>query len=74
MVAIPRSDYEILDDWGGGATIGLGGTASNTIVADDVFVPAHLSGALRLEGLRDAPRRARSASSCTATRCIWRGR
>ena len=41
MVAIPRSDYEILDDWGGGATIGLGGTASNTIVADDVFVPAH---------------------------------
>jgi 3-hydroxy-9,10-secoandrosta-1,3,5(10)-triene-9,17-dione monooxygenase len=43
MVAIPRSDYEILDDWGGGATIGLGGTASNTIVADDVFVPAHLA-------------------------------
>jgi 3-hydroxy-9,10-secoandrosta-1,3,5(10)-triene-9,17-dione monooxygenase len=43
MVAIPRSDYEILDDWGGGATIGLGGTASNTIVAEDVFVPAHLA-------------------------------
>jgi 3-hydroxy-9,10-secoandrosta-1,3,5(10)-triene-9,17-dione monooxygenase len=41
MVAIPRSGYEILDDWGGGATIGLGGTASNTIVVDDVFVPAH---------------------------------
>ena len=43
MVAIPRSDYEILDDWGGGATIGLGGTASNTILAEDVFVPAHLT-------------------------------
>jgi 3-hydroxy-9,10-secoandrosta-1,3,5(10)-triene-9,17-dione monooxygenase len=43
MVAIPRADYEILDDWGGGATIGLGGTASNTIVAEDVFVPAHLA-------------------------------
>jgi alkylation response protein AidB-like acyl-CoA dehydrogenase len=43
MVAIPRSDYEILDDWGGGTTIGLGGTASNTIAADDVFVPAHLA-------------------------------
>ncbi|HTP19977.1 MAG TPA: hypothetical protein VMJ65_10260 [Solirubrobacteraceae bacterium] len=43
MVAIPRSDYEILDDWGHGATIGLGGTASNTITADDVFVPAHLA-------------------------------
>lgn len=43
MVAIPRADYEILDDWGGGTTIGLGGTASNTIVAEDVFVPAHLA-------------------------------
>jgi 3-hydroxy-9,10-secoandrosta-1,3,5(10)-triene-9,17-dione monooxygenase len=43
MVAIPRAEYEILDDWGGGATIGLGGTASNTIVAEDVFVPAHLA-------------------------------
>lgn len=41
MVAMPRADYEILDDWGRGATIGLGGTASNTIVAEDVFVPAH---------------------------------
>jgi 3-hydroxy-9,10-secoandrosta-1,3,5(10)-triene-9,17-dione monooxygenase len=41
MVALPRSDYKILDDWGGGAAIGLGGTASNTIVADDAFVPAH---------------------------------
>jgi len=39
MVAIPRSDY----DWGGGATIGLGGTASNTIIAENVFVPAHLA-------------------------------
>ena len=29
--------------WGGGTTIGLGGTASNTITVDDVFVPAHLA-------------------------------
>ena len=43
MVAIPRSDYEILDDWGGGGTIGLRGTASNSIAAEDVFVPAHLA-------------------------------
>ena len=43
MVAIPRAEYEILDDWGGGTTIGLGGTASNTIVAEDVFVPTHLA-------------------------------
>lgn len=41
MVAIPRADYEILDDWGGDATIGLAASASNTIVVDDVFVPAH---------------------------------
>lgn len=41
MVALPREDYEILDDWGGDETIGLAASASNTIVADDVFVPAH---------------------------------
>lgn len=40
MVAIPRTEYTILDDWGGGATIGLGSTASNTITVDDVFVCA----------------------------------
>ena len=40
MVAIPRADYTILDDWGGGATIGLGATASNTIAAEDVLIPA----------------------------------
>ncbi len=69
MVAIPRSDYEILDDWGRGATIGLGGTASNTIVADDAFVPAHRAVRYDWKDF-EMPRRARSAFSCTATRCI----
>jgi 3-hydroxy-9,10-secoandrosta-1,3,5(10)-triene-9,17-dione monooxygenase len=41
MVAIPRAEYEVIDDWGGAQTIGLRSTASNSIAAHDVFVPAH---------------------------------
>lgn len=33
---VPRSDYEIIDDW---HTIGLGGTGSKSIVLKNVFVP-----------------------------------
>jgi len=33
---VPRSDYEIDDDW---HVMGLGGTASRTLVFDDVFIP-----------------------------------
>jgi 3-hydroxy-9,10-secoandrosta-1,3,5(10)-triene-9,17-dione monooxygenase len=33
---MPRSDFKIVDDW---RTIGLKGTGSNTIIADDVFIP-----------------------------------
>jgi alkylation response protein AidB-like acyl-CoA dehydrogenase len=33
---IPRSDFEIVDDW---FTVGLKGTGSKTIVVDDVFIP-----------------------------------
>ncbi|MFD6356170.1 3-hydroxy-9,10-secoandrosta-1,3,5(10)-triene-9,17-dione monooxygenase oxygenase subunit [Nocardia tengchongensis] len=35
---IPRSDYRIDDVW---RVVGLRGTGSNTIVVEDVFVPAH---------------------------------
>jgi alkylation response protein AidB-like acyl-CoA dehydrogenase len=35
---IPREDFEIIDDW---YTVGLKGTGSKTIVANDVFVPDH---------------------------------
>jgi 3-hydroxy-9,10-secoandrosta-1,3,5(10)-triene-9,17-dione monooxygenase len=31
----------VLDDWGGGATLGLQATSSNSITVDDTFVPAH---------------------------------
>jgi len=33
---IPRSDFEIVDDW---YTVGLKGTGSKTIVLEDVFIP-----------------------------------
>jgi alkylation response protein AidB-like acyl-CoA dehydrogenase len=37
---IPRADFEIIDDW---HTVGLRGTGSKTIVANDVFVPERRS-------------------------------
>ena len=43
MVILPRSDYEILDDWGGGLTLGLGGTGSNSIKVRSRFVPDHMT-------------------------------
>lgn len=39
LVVIPRSHYTILDDWGGGQTIGLQASGSNSVRVDDVFVP-----------------------------------
>ena len=41
VVTVPREQVEVLDDWGGGRTIGLNATGSNTVVLDDVLVPAH---------------------------------
>jgi 3-hydroxy-9,10-secoandrosta-1,3,5(10)-triene-9,17-dione monooxygenase len=35
---LPRGDYEVDDDW---RTISLRGTASNTLVVEDAFVPDH---------------------------------
>ncbi|MDJ0396262.1 acyl-CoA dehydrogenase family protein [Rhodococcus sp. G-MC3] len=35
---IPRSDYEIKDTW---HVVGMRGSGSNAIVADDVFIPDH---------------------------------
>ena len=43
IVVLPRSDYEILDDWGGGRVMGLNSSGSNTIVATDVFVPGRFA-------------------------------
>jgi len=57
---VPRSDYEIDDDW---HVMGLAGTASRTLVFDDVFIPAYrieMSGAMinrytKGEGLHRGP-------------------
>jgi len=40
-VVIPREQVTVLDDWGGGATLGMNASGSNTVRADAVFVPAH---------------------------------
>jgi 3-hydroxy-9,10-secoandrosta-1,3,5(10)-triene-9,17-dione monooxygenase len=38
MFFVPRDDYTIEDEW---HVVGLRGTASNTVVVDNCFVPAH---------------------------------
>ena len=68
MVVLPRADFEILDDWGGGRTLGLGGTGSNSIRVEGRFVPDSPRRDVRLEGLRHARGRDPRATSSTATR------
>jgi two-component flavin-dependent monooxygenase len=36
--AVPRGDYRVVDTW---FNVGMRGTASNTLILDDVFVPEH---------------------------------
>jgi 3-hydroxy-9,10-secoandrosta-1,3,5(10)-triene-9,17-dione monooxygenase len=38
---IPVAALTVLDDWGGDHSLGLRASGSNTVVADEVFVPAH---------------------------------
>ncbi|MDP9092254.1 MAG: hypothetical protein M3N95_04760 [Actinomycetota bacterium] len=39
LVVIPRHEITILDDWGGGRTMGLQSSGSNSVLVEDVFVP-----------------------------------
>jgi 3-hydroxy-9,10-secoandrosta-1,3,5(10)-triene-9,17-dione monooxygenase len=39
-VMIPREQVTVLDDWGGGATLGMNSSGSNSVRAEAVFVPA----------------------------------
>lgn len=39
VIAVPRGQYTMLDDWGGGETLGLQASGSNTVVLEDCFVP-----------------------------------
>ena len=36
---MPMDQVTVLDDWGGGATLGLNSSGSNSVRVDDVFVP-----------------------------------
>lgn len=38
---VPRSDYKIIEDWN---PIGMRGTASNSVLAEDIFVPEAFTG------------------------------
>jgi 3-hydroxy-9,10-secoandrosta-1,3,5(10)-triene-9,17-dione monooxygenase len=44
VAVLPRDKYTILDDWGGDATLGMAASGSNSVVAENVFVPAHHVG------------------------------
>lgn len=39
MFVVPREQIAVLDDWGGGATIGMEASGSNTVVVEDAFIP-----------------------------------
>jgi 3-hydroxy-9,10-secoandrosta-1,3,5(10)-triene-9,17-dione monooxygenase len=41
IFALPFEQCERLDDWGGSHTLGLGGSGSNSVRIDHVFVPSH---------------------------------
>ena len=40
VVVMPRDQVTVLDDWGGGVTLGMNSSGSNSVRADGVFVPA----------------------------------
>lgn len=60
LALVPAADYRVEDSW---FISGMRGTASNTIVAEDVFVPAHrilfppraIEGQYESESYRDEP-------------------
>jgi len=41
VVAMPKHEVTVLDDWGDGATLGMNSSGSNSVRVDGVFVPAH---------------------------------
>ena len=42
VVVVPRGQYTVLDDWGGGAQLGMQASGSNSVRVEQVFVPEHL--------------------------------
>lgn len=45
VVVIPRDQVTVLDDWGGGVTLGMNSSGSNGVRVDGVFVPARRTSA-----------------------------
>jgi 3-hydroxy-9,10-secoandrosta-1,3,5(10)-triene-9,17-dione monooxygenase len=41
VAVIPAGEVTIVDDWGGGATLGMNSSGSNSVRVDHVFVPEH---------------------------------
>ena len=53
MCLVPRSDYEIIDDW---HVLGMSGTGSKSVKAKEVFVPKHRAlSMLKARGGREFP-------------------
>ncbi len=42
QVVVPRSAFEVLDDWGGDRTLGMRASGSNSARVRDAFVPEHM--------------------------------
>lgn len=53
QVVVPRSAFEIIDDWGGDRTLGMRASGSNSARVTDAFVPAHM--AVQLDWLAARP-------------------
>ena len=51
---VPRSQYTILDDWGGDRVLGMCASGSNSVRIENVFVPTHHVGFLT-PGLGSSP-------------------
>lgn len=53
QVVVPRSGFEIVDDWGGDRTLGMRASGSNSAVVRDAFIPEHM--AVQLDWLAARP-------------------
>jgi 3-hydroxy-9,10-secoandrosta-1,3,5(10)-triene-9,17-dione monooxygenase len=53
QVVVPRSAFEVLDDWGGDRTLGMRASGSNSARVCDAFVPEHM--AVQLDWLAARP-------------------
>jgi 3-hydroxy-9,10-secoandrosta-1,3,5(10)-triene-9,17-dione monooxygenase len=42
IVVVPQGQFTMLDDWGGGAQLGMQSSGSNSVRVEEVFVPEHL--------------------------------